>query len=55
MDEAIGLADRLFLLSASPARVVGEVPIPRPRAPHTAEELAKIRAEIGRVSGKASQ
>ena len=55
MDEAIGLADRLFLLSASPARVVGEVPIPRPRAPHTAEELAKIRAEIARVSGKASQ
>jgi NitT/TauT family transport system ATP-binding protein len=55
IDEAIGLADRLFLLSASPARVVGEVPIARPRAPHTAEELAKIRAEIGRVSGKASQ
>ena len=55
MDEAIGLADRLFLLSASPARVVGEVPIPRPRAPHTAEELAKIRAEIARVSEKASQ
>ena len=55
IDEAIGLADRLFLLSASPARVVGEVPIPRPRAPHTAEELAKIRGEIARVSGKASQ
>jgi sulfonate transport system ATP-binding protein len=55
IDEAIGLADRLFLLSASPARVVGEVPIPRPRAPHTAEELAKIRAEITRVSGKASK
>ncbi len=55
IDEAIGLADRLFLLSASPARVVGEVPIPRPRAPHTAEELAKVHAEIARVSGKASQ
>jgi ABC-type nitrate/sulfonate/bicarbonate transport system ATPase subunit len=55
IDEAIGLADRLFLLSASPARVVAEIPIARPRAPHTAEELAKIRAEIARVSGKASQ
>jgi NitT/TauT family transport system ATP-binding protein len=55
MDEAIGLADRLFLLSASPASVAGEVPIPRPREPHTTEELAKIRAEIARVSGKASQ
>jgi len=55
MDEAIGLADRLFLLSASPARVVGEVPIPRPRAPHTAEELAKVHAEVARVSAKASK
>jgi len=53
MDEAIGLADRLFLLSASPARVAGEVPIPRPRAPHTAEEIAKIRGEIARVLRKA--
>jgi NitT/TauT family transport system ATP-binding protein len=52
MDEAIGLADRLFLLSASPARVVAEVPIARPREPHTAEELAKIRAEISRALGK---
>ena len=52
MDEAIGLADRLFLLSASPARVVAEVPIARPRALHTAEELAKIRAEISRALGK---
>jgi ABC-type nitrate/sulfonate/bicarbonate transport system ATPase subunit len=52
MDEAIGLADRLFLLSASPARVVAEVPIGRPRGSHTAEELAKIRAEISRALGK---
>jgi ABC-type nitrate/sulfonate/bicarbonate transport system ATPase subunit len=55
MDEAIGLADRLFLLSASPAHVIGEVAIPRPRAPHTAEELAKIRGEIARVLGKAGK
>jgi len=52
MDEAIGLADRLFLLSASPARVVAEVPIARPREPRTAEELAKIRDEIARALGK---
>ena len=32
IEEAIGLADRLFLLSPSPARVVAEVPIERPRA-----------------------
>ena len=52
MDEAIGLADRLFLLSASPAHVVAEVPIGRPRGPHTAAELAKIRTEISQVLGK---
>jgi len=46
------LADRLFLLSASPARVVAEVPIARPREPRTAEELAKIRDEIARALGK---
>ena len=39
VDEAIGLADRLLLLSASPARVIAEVPVTRPRAAHTAEEI----------------
>ncbi len=49
MDEAVGLADRLFLLSPSPAHVVAEVPIARPRVRHTAEELEKIHGEIARV------
>ena len=31
VEEAIGLADRLFLLSASPARLLAEVPVERPR------------------------
>jgi sulfonate transport system ATP-binding protein len=52
IDEAIGLADRLFLLSPSPAHVIAEVPIGRPRGTHTAEELAKIRGEIARAVGK---
>ena len=46
VEEAIGLADRLFLLSASPARVIAEVPIARPRTKQTAEERAAIRSEI---------
>jgi len=46
VDEAIGLADRLILLSESPARVLAEVPIKRPRRRHSPEELAAIRAEI---------
>ena len=48
VDEAIGLADRLFLLSASPARVLAEVPIERPRSVNSPEQLAAIRAEIAR-------
>jgi sulfonate transport system ATP-binding protein len=54
IDEAIGLADRLFLLSSSPARVVAEVPIARPRGLHSANERAEIRAEIARRLGKAA-
>jgi NitT/TauT family transport system ATP-binding protein len=48
VEEAIGLADRLFLLSASPSRVIAEVPIARPRSARSAEESAAIRAEITR-------
>jgi NitT/TauT family transport system ATP-binding protein len=49
MDEAIGLADRVFLLSASPAHVAAEVPIARPRSRHTAEEVAATKDEIARA------
>jgi sulfonate transport system ATP-binding protein len=46
VDEAIGLADRLLVMSASPARIVAEVPVMRPRGSHTAEEIAAIRDAI---------
>jgi NitT/TauT family transport system ATP-binding protein len=46
VDEAIGLADRLILLSKSPARVLAEVPVPRPRTVLAPDELAAIRSEI---------
>ena len=48
VDEAIGLADRLLLLSFSPARVLAEVQVARPRASHTAAELAAMREEIAK-------
>ena len=48
VEEAIGLADRIFLLSTSPARVVADVPIERPRAHRTPAELAVLRGEIMR-------
>jgi ABC-type nitrate/sulfonate/bicarbonate transport system ATPase subunit len=48
VEEAIGLADRLLLLSISPARILADVPVARPRAAHTAAELAALREEIAR-------
>ncbi len=48
VEEAIGLADRLLLLSISPARILADVPVARPRAAHTAAEMAAIRDEIVR-------
>jgi ABC-type nitrate/sulfonate/bicarbonate transport system ATPase subunit len=48
VEEAIGLADRLLLLSASPARILADVPVARPRASHSAEEVAAIVSEIAR-------
>jgi ABC-type nitrate/sulfonate/bicarbonate transport system ATPase subunit len=54
IDEAIGLADRLFLLSSSPTHVAAELPIARPRGLHSATQRAEIRAEIARRLGKAA-
>jgi ABC-type nitrate/sulfonate/bicarbonate transport system ATPase subunit len=48
LDEAAGLADRLLLLSVSPARILADVAVARPRARHTAAELAGLREEIAR-------
>jgi ABC-type nitrate/sulfonate/bicarbonate transport system ATPase subunit len=48
VEEAIALADRLFLLSPSPTRVTAELPIPNPRSKRTPEELAAFRGQIAR-------
>src|SRR5215468_2316617 len=48
VEEAVGLADRLLLLSVNPARILADVAVARPRAPHTAAELADVREEIAR-------
>jgi ABC-type nitrate/sulfonate/bicarbonate transport system ATPase subunit len=48
LDEAVLLADRLILLSPSPARVLAELPIENARSPRSIEELAAIRDEIAR-------
>jgi sulfonate transport system ATP-binding protein len=48
VEEAIGLADRVLLLSASPARLLGDFPIERPRVARTADQVEAIRAAIER-------
>ncbi|MCC6780179.1 MAG: ABC transporter ATP-binding protein [Hyphomicrobiales bacterium] len=52
VDEALDLADRLLLLSASPTRVVAEMPVARPRTKHPPDELAAMRAEITKRIGQ---
>jgi ABC-type nitrate/sulfonate/bicarbonate transport system ATPase subunit len=53
VDEVIGLADRVFLLSASPARVLTEMSIQNPRSARTAAEVAVIRDELSRKAAAA--
>ncbi len=46
VDEAIALADRIFVLSSRPARVVGEVRIRNPRSAMSDEERKAVAAQI---------
>jgi ABC-type nitrate/sulfonate/bicarbonate transport system ATPase subunit len=48
LEEAIGLADRILFLSPSPARVLAEVPVGRPRTARKPEEIAALRYQITR-------
>jgi ABC-type nitrate/sulfonate/bicarbonate transport system ATPase subunit len=51
VDEAISLADRIFLLSGRPASISAEMPIAIPRRERSREAIAQIRAELLRRSG----
>jgi len=46
LEEAIGLADRVFLLSSSPAHVLADVPIEHPRQMRSADEVAAMANRI---------
>jgi NitT/TauT family transport system ATP-binding protein len=48
LDDAVRMADRLFLLSARPARVLAELHIGTPRSRRDAAELAAVKAEVAR-------
>jgi len=54
LEEAVGLADRLLFLSASPARILAEVPVACPRVARGPEQLAALREEIARRINQAN-
>lgn len=48
LDDAVRLGDRLFLLSARPARILREVPIPTPRAARSEAEILSLKTGLMR-------
>ena len=46
VDEAIALADRIFVLSARPAHVIGEIRVAAPRSGTSGEEGREVAARI---------
>jgi NitT/TauT family transport system ATP-binding protein len=46
LDDAIWLGDRLFFLSARPARILRVVPITTPRAARSEAEINSIKADL---------
>ena len=48
VDDAVRLADRVFLLSPRPARIVADLPIRTPRNARGEAEIAAIKADIAR-------
>lgn len=50
VDDAVHLGDRLFFLSSRPSRVIAEVPIATPRAERGPAEIARIKADLARLT-----
>jgi len=48
LDDAVRLGDRLFLLSARPARIIADLPVLTPRDARGEAEIAAIKASIAR-------
>ena len=52
LEEAVRLADRVFLLSARPAHVVAEIPLAIPRRARTEAEIAAMLGDLAtRING----
>lgn len=52
LDDAIQLADRLFFLSAMPARIVAEVPLPPPRGRRSKQAIDDISDELKTLTSR---
>jgi ABC-type nitrate/sulfonate/bicarbonate transport system ATPase subunit len=50
LDDAVRLADRLFLLSPRPARILAVLPIRTPRGARGEAEIAAIKKELARLN-----
>lgn len=48
IDEAVRLADRLFVLSARPAHILADVPIPGARRARSEADIALLKADVSR-------
>jgi NitT/TauT family transport system ATP-binding protein len=46
LQEAVRLADRIFLLSSRPAQIIAEIPLTTPRVARTEREIATIVGEV---------
>jgi ABC-type nitrate/sulfonate/bicarbonate transport system ATPase subunit len=51
VDEAARLGDRILVLSARPARILAEVPVPKPRVARSEDDIASIKTEIVKRCG----
>jgi NitT/TauT family transport system ATP-binding protein len=52
LDEAVRLADRVFLLSARPAGIVAEIPLATPRRARSQTEISAMLADVAaRIKG----
>jgi NitT/TauT family transport system ATP-binding protein len=50
VDDAVRLADRLFLLSPRPARILAVVPIRTPRGARSEAEIDSIKSDLARLN-----
>jgi NitT/TauT family transport system ATP-binding protein len=48
LEEAVRLADRVFLLSARPAKIVADIPLAMPRRLRTEVDVAAMLADLSR-------